>query len=471
CAQVVMDQRLETALGKSVKLTLTCGAFQGVLHHINPGCNLLLHTVKNLETGRSSPGVKVFFSQEIVNGEALMSAEAWGSHVFDSFVQAEKTSFLNFILEKEEEERIQYTVVDCFQKKFGPAVLHLKQQDVISVVGEGVNFCPHGNLLWLQVRNVCSLFLLFLKQYSVQLLLLIVVVTYGYLPSQVADVLQFSMATGGFFPHRACTLQECLMQHLRIPSKCKTLMKCKQQMENPDIWFLRPLPASLLQVLALKAMYLLPLRSSLMDSFMADFTAVVHAYLNTSQHGSEDQLGSIKPNCLELPKELRQLADIQKLRREKAVKEHRINEDGLLIRRVLLGLLLLMGSASFSPAVLTLHRALTVASISRCVHLPCPNSSHTTPGSSARGSRSARSPAPRPRVGPRQPPPWAPPPFRRLKGERTSLPVFVRLPPQTPRELPPPRARLAGSPGRFARVPSAISVVARLYQSARRAHR
>lgn len=37
-----------------------------------------LIVVKNLETGRSSPGVKVFFSREIVNGEALVSAEAWG---------------------------------------------------------------------------------------------------------------------------------------------------------------------------------------------------------------------------------------------------------------------------------------------------------------------------------------------------------------------------------------------------------
>lgn len=60
------------------------------------------------------------------------------------------------------------------------------------------------------------------------------------------------------------------------------------------MWFLRPFPASLFQVLALKAMYLLLLRSSLMDNFMADLTAVVHAYLNTSQNGSEDHLGSLK---------------------------------------------------------------------------------------------------------------------------------------------------------------------------------
>lgn len=35
---------------------------------------------------------------------------------------------------------------------------------------------------------------------------------------------------------------------------------------------------------------------------------------------------------MELPEELRQLADIQKLRREKAIKDYRMNEDGLLIR-------------------------------------------------------------------------------------------------------------------------------------------
>lgn len=35
---------------------------------------------------------------------------------------------------------------------------------------------------------------------------------------------------------------------------------------------------------------------------------------------------------MELPEELRQLADIQKLRREKAIRDYRMNEDGLLIR-------------------------------------------------------------------------------------------------------------------------------------------
>lgn len=64
--------------------------------------------------------------------------------------------------------------------------------------------------------------------------------------------------------------------------------------ENPDIWFLRPFPASLLKALALKAMYLLLLHSSLMDNLMSDLTAVVHDYLNAYRTRSGDHLGSTK---------------------------------------------------------------------------------------------------------------------------------------------------------------------------------
>ncbi|XP_010709627.1 piRNA biogenesis protein EXD1 isoform X3 [Meleagris gallopavo] len=386
-------QRLEAALDKSVKLTLTCGVFQGVLQHVSAGRDLLLHSVKNLETGRSSPGVKVFYSQEIVNVELLDEPDsqkriavlsectsaveenkgadmgtAQGGLGNSPCVSLERQlralNNMNSLPGKEEEEKVEYTVVNCFQEKFGPAVLHLKQQDVISVVGEGVNLCRNGKLSWLQMATKSHIFLFDIFLLGPQAFrngLQTVLEDKNIL--KVADVLQFSVATGGFFPHCTCTLQECLMQHLKIPSKWKTLMKHEQQMalENPDMWFLRPFPASLFQVLALKAMYLLLLRSSLMDNFMADLTAVVHAYLNTSQNGSEDHLGSLKdrntmiwrkarrgafavtparkpeltPTCMELPKELRELADIQKLRREKAVKEYRISEDGLLIRPVI----------------------------------------------------------------------------------------------------------------------------------------
>ncbi|KAM3669944.1 LOW QUALITY PROTEIN: piRNA biogenesis protein EXD1 [Ammospiza maritima maritima] len=118
-----------------------------------------------------------------------------------------------------------------------------------------------------------------------------------------------------------CTLQ------VKIPSR--DAMKCRQQVtsENPDIWSLRPFLASLPEAFALKAKYLLLLHSSLMDNLMSDLTTYLNAYT-----GSGDHFVSTKPICMELPEELCQLAEIQKLRREKVIEDCRMNEDGLLIQ-------------------------------------------------------------------------------------------------------------------------------------------
>ncbi|KAM6444468.1 piRNA biogenesis protein EXD1 [Rhynochetos jubatus] len=385
------SERFRAVLGRTVKVTLKCGVFQGVLQHVNPDRSLLLRTVKNLETGRSTPGVKMFFGHEIVDvelldepdtgkGTAMLSectsavegnkqadtgpadCRPWSFRVsLESQLRASDS--LKYSLSgKKKEEHVEYTVVDCFQQKFGPAVLHLKQQCVVSIAGEGVNLCRHGKLSWLEIATETHVFLfdIFLLgpqafKNGLQLVLedknILKVMhdcrwisdclfhQYGVLllnvfDTQVADALQFSMATGGFLPHRVCTLQECLMQHLKIPSKWEVIMKCEQQMAsgNPDIWFLRPFPASLLKALSLKAMYLLLLHSSLMDNLMSDLTAVVQDYLNAYQSGSAGRFGNMKPTCMELPEELRRLADIQKLRRERAIRDYRMNEDGLLIR-------------------------------------------------------------------------------------------------------------------------------------------
>ncbi|XP_075610586.1 piRNA biogenesis protein EXD1 isoform X6 [Balearica regulorum gibbericeps] len=347
------SERFGALLERTVKVTLKCGVFQGVLQHVNPDRSLLLRTVKNLETGRSTPGVKMFFDREIVNvevldepdsgkGTAMMSectsalegnkqAETGPAHCgpWSSCISLESqlrasNSLKHSLSEKKEEENVEYTVVDCFQQKFGPAVLHLKQQCVVSIAGEGVNLCRHGRLSWLEIATKSRIFLfdIFLLgpqafKNGLQMVLedknILKVMhdcrwmsdclfhQYGVLlfnvfDTQVADALQFSMATGGFLPHHVCTLQECLMQHLKIPTKWDAIMKCRQQVasENPDIWFLRPFPASLLKALALEAMYLLLLHSSLMDSLMSDLTAVVHDYLNAYRTGSGDCLGSAK---------------------------------------------------------------------------------------------------------------------------------------------------------------------------------
>ncbi|XP_074145423.1 piRNA biogenesis protein EXD1 isoform X2 [Sminthopsis crassicaudata] len=318
---------LNQILGRRVKITLVCGIFQGVLQHVDPSKIIVLKKVKNLETGRSVPGVKMFFGHEIVN-----------------------------------EEDVTYTVVNQFQQKFGSAMLHIKKQSVLSVAAEGVNLCRHGKLCWLQVATssrvyLFDIFLLGSRAFNNGLQMVLEdrkilkvihdcrwlsdclshqygIVLSNVFDTQVADVLQFSMETGGFLPHCISTLQESLIRHLKMTPKCVSFLDDKQKMvqENPEIWFMRPLPPSLLKVLALETMYLLPLRLLLLDEMMSDLTTLVDAYLNTYREGSGDLLGGTEPSCMELPEELRQLMDFQRLRRERAMKDYETNAEGLLVR-------------------------------------------------------------------------------------------------------------------------------------------
>ncbi|XP_053881407.1 piRNA biogenesis protein EXD1 isoform X8 [Malaclemys terrapin pileata] len=295
-------QFLNEILGKAVKITLKCGIFQGILQHVDSSRSIVLSRVKNLETGRSMAGVKMFFGYEIVNVELLEeleqdAARGAATPIRDSLVtggtgmhrgepaehspqsstcispESRFTTLSNLkytLAEEEEEENMEYIVIDQFQQKFGPAV---------------------------------------------------------------ADVLHFSNITGGFLPHRISSLQECLMRHLEMSPKKVSFLVYRQQavQENPDIWFLRPLPPSLLKILALETVYLLPLRLLLLDEMMSDLTTLVDGYLNSYREGSADLLGSTEISCMELPEELQQLADFQKLRREKALKKYKVNEEGLLI--------------------------------------------------------------------------------------------------------------------------------------------
>ncbi|XP_043373429.1 piRNA biogenesis protein EXD1 isoform X3 [Dermochelys coriacea] len=348
----------------------------------------------NLETGRSMPGVKMFFGYEIVNVELLEELEQDAARgaaipIRDSLVtggtgmergepaepspqsstcispKSRVTTLSNLkytLAEDEEEENMEYIVIDQFQQKFGPAMLHIKKQSVFGVAAEGVNLCRHGRLCWLQVatRSRVFLFDIFLLgprvfKNGLQMVLedknILKVIhdcrsisdclshQYGVILSnvfdtQVADVLHFSSITGGFLPHRISSLQECLMRHLKMSPRKVSFLVCRQQavQETPDIWFVRPLPPSLLKVLALETVYLLPLRLWLLDEMMSDLTTLVDGYLNAYREGSADLLGSTETSCMELPEELHQLADFQKLRRETALKKYNVNEEGLLIR-------------------------------------------------------------------------------------------------------------------------------------------
>ncbi|XP_074145422.1 piRNA biogenesis protein EXD1 isoform X1 [Sminthopsis crassicaudata] len=382
---------LNQILGRRVKITLVCGIFQGVLQHVDPSKIIVLKKVKNLETGRSVPGVKMFFGHEIVNVELLDDMEQGvgekTTSVRDSLntegtrmdkvkeadqsllndsaspsFESHTITLLNDLKYSPSEEDVTYTVVNQFQQKFGSAMLHIKKQSVLSVAAEGVNLCRHGKLCWLQVATssrvyLFDIFLLGSRAFNNGLQMVLEdrkilkvihdcrwlsdclshqygIVLSNVFDTQVADVLQFSMETGGFLPHCISTLQESLIRHLKMTPKCVSFLDDKQKMvqENPEIWFMRPLPPSLLKVLALETMYLLPLRLLLLDEMMSDLTTLVDAYLNTYREGSGDLLGGTEPSCMELPEELRQLMDFQRLRRERAMKDYETNAEGLLVR-------------------------------------------------------------------------------------------------------------------------------------------
>ncbi|XP_029767274.1 piRNA biogenesis protein EXD1 [Terrapene carolina triunguis] len=323
-------QFLNEILGKAVKITLKCGIFQGILQHVDSSRSIVLSRVKNLETGRSMAGVKMFFGYEIVNVELLEeleqdAARGAATPIRDSLVtggtgmdrgepaehspqsstcispESRFTTLSNLkytLAEEEEEENMEYIVIDQFQQKFGPAMLHIKKQSVFGVAAEGVNLCRHGRLCWLQVatRSRVFLFDIFLLgprvfKNGLQMVLedknILKVIhdcrsisdclshQYGIILSnvfdtQVADVLHFSNITGGFLPHRISSLQECLMRHLKMSPKKVSFLAYRQQ--------------------------------------------------------------AVQISCMELPEELQQLADFQKLRREKALKKYKVNEEGLLIR-------------------------------------------------------------------------------------------------------------------------------------------
>ncbi|XP_008064580.1 piRNA biogenesis protein EXD1-like, partial [Carlito syrichta] len=169
---------LNQFLWRRVKLTLACGIFEGVLQHVDPNKIVVLKKVKNMETGRSVPGVKMFFGHEIVNVELVdemeqgtvrekpssLSLNTERSRMDkmkneDLYVcepaspapEAPTNSLLKDLkYSPSEEEEVTYTVINQFQQKFGAAMLHIKKQSVLSVASEGTNVCRHGKLCWLQ---------------------------------------------------------------------------------------------------------------------------------------------------------------------------------------------------------------------------------------------------------------------------------------------------------------------------------
>uniref|UniRef100_A0A2D4M251 3'-5' exonuclease domain-containing protein n=1 Tax=Micrurus spixii TaxID=129469 RepID=A0A2D4M251_9SAUR len=379
---------LHRVLGKTLHITLKCGTFQGILQHVDSSQCIFLNRVKNLENGRNVPGIKKFFGYEIVNVELLDDLEQPAaernftptgprespftklSEIGQGSLLDQNTHRANVVspvsqqlcLDEDSGEDIEYIVINQFQKTFGSAMMHIKNQRVCSIAAEGVHLCRHGKLSWVQVATKCQVFLFDVFVLGAQVfknglqmiledqnILKVIhdcrwlsdclfhqygIVLSNVFDTQVADILRFSMETGGYLPHRISTLQECLMRYLRLPDKCVSFLESKEQAveEDPEVWFVRPLPPVLLNVLALETVYLLRLRLLLFDEIMSDLSTLVDSYLNAFRQGSADSLGSTKISSMELPEELRQLADLYNIRRKTAVQKFQLNEEGFLIR-------------------------------------------------------------------------------------------------------------------------------------------
>ncbi|MGH0142697.1 UNVERIFIED_CONTAM: hypothetical protein FKN15_076580 [Acipenser sinensis] len=227
----------------------------------------------------------------------------------------------------DEEENVDFVVIDQFQEKFGPAIIHIQNQRVIGVGVDGVGISQHERVCWMQVIHDCrGISGCLYHQYAVNLA--------NIFDTQVADVMLFHMETGGFLPERVSTLEECIIRHLKIALFRLSSLKLKAQLaeENSEVWYVRPSPVSLLRAMALSVIHLQPLRLVLLDALMSDYTSLVDNYLSVFQEEPVDIQTGSQNTSLELPKELQELEFMQKQRREWALEHYKVNEDGLLVR-------------------------------------------------------------------------------------------------------------------------------------------
>ncbi|XP_008287985.1 piRNA biogenesis protein EXD1 [Stegastes partitus] len=363
---VVDDLQFMSVLkGKRIKLTLKTASYFGVVQRINPNKTLVLADVSS-SNGCKLPGTKIFFGHEILNGEfTCEDVRVFPQHKVEEHLKVERFQPYKKMItldDEDEDEFIDFVVIDEFHEKFGPAVMHIKKQHVIGVAAEGVEVFKSGRLCWLQIatKNKVYLFdilLLGARAFKNGLSMILeskhilkvihdcraiggcLITQFGVklaniFDTQVADVMCFYSETGGFLPDRVSTLQAVVNLHLKVPSSQLSSLQIKSQLtkEEREMWYKRPCPVSLLKVLALSVIHLQPLRLVLLDTLMSDYMALVDSYLSSS-HYEPDELEHVNmESALELPTELRQLDQMRRERREWAAGHFPVTEQGLLAR-------------------------------------------------------------------------------------------------------------------------------------------
>lgn len=364
-------QFLESFKRKRIRLITSGATFEGVVERINLNKTVILDDVTEVVSGSRFRGAKLFFGHEILNIEfpsspnrELLSEE--DNAKVGQLSLAEFQPYINTLLDdrgddEDEEQFVNFMVVDEFHEKFGPALMHLRKQQVIGLGLDGVGALQNERLCWLQVatKNKVYLFDILLlgtrafrnglstvlesmnilkvmhdcRRISGCLMAQFGVNLVNVFDTQVADVMHFHTETGGFLPTRLSTLQEVISVHLKIPLSRLSSLSIKDQLfrEDREVWYSRPCPAPLLKVMALSVIHLQPLRLMLLDALMFDYISLVDSYLKTGQENpvhTED----IGNTGLELPQQVREIEVIKKERRKWALDHYNITEDGLLDR-------------------------------------------------------------------------------------------------------------------------------------------
>uniref|UniRef100_W5N3A1 3'-5' exonuclease domain-containing protein n=1 Tax=Lepisosteus oculatus TaxID=7918 RepID=W5N3A1_LEPOC len=351
---------------KRVKLTVNGGSYVGTVQCINLNKTILLEEVVNADTGRKLLGPTLFLGEKIKNVELPFSKNCSGPENGEKSVSPLNKFPVKLSL-YDDSEFVHYVVVDQFLEKFGPAIMHIKKQQVIGVGANGIGLFQHERLCWIQIatKNMVYLFDIlnlgakaFKNGLSMILennsILKVVhdcrcisgclyhqfgVTLTNVFDTQVADLLYFYAETGGFLPDRISTLQECINLHLKMPF-CLSSLKIKTDLNktvassscHQMVWYMRPCPEVFLKVMALSVTHLLPLRLALLDALMLDYTALVDSYLGAYRDDPISVHTGYENTGLELPKELQKLESVKKQRRQWALKKYAMNVEGHLLR-------------------------------------------------------------------------------------------------------------------------------------------
>ncbi|KAJ8399055.1 hypothetical protein AAFF_G00414340 [Aldrovandia affinis] len=374
--EATMDdyQFLESFKKKRIQLTLKTATYAGIVQRINLNKTVLLGEVVDVKNGRKFPGVKLFFGHEILNVEFPNTPKrehgvkddydfrTEGPLTVAEFQPYRKSIKLDENENEDDVKYVDFVVIDEFHEKFGPAVMHIRKQQVIGIGADGVGVSQHERLCWLQIAfktkvYLFDILLLGARAFKNGLSMIlesshILKVThdcrgiarclwtqYGVnlsnvFDTQVADVMHFHAETGGFLPDRVSTLQEVVGLHLKMSPTFLASLQIKSQLtkEDRDVWYVRPCPVSLLKVMALSVIHLQSLRLVLWDALMSDYMGRVDSYLDLSREEpvSTQHIGT--SSGLELPAELRALESLTQKRQEWAVGRFPATEDGLLVR-------------------------------------------------------------------------------------------------------------------------------------------